>query len=89
MAAKARRTTCTISQSRCSLAFLSLLLILLLVLVEVGVPYYAHRGLGMTREWVYSLLFLSLLGSHINIPEFQLPPEHVASGGQVTFFGVT
>jgi uncharacterized membrane protein len=38
---------------------------------------------------VYSLLFLSPLGSYINIPVFQLPPEHVASGGRVTFFGGT
>jgi uncharacterized membrane protein len=90
MAARARRTPCTISRSRCSISrsYLSSSLLLLL-LVEFGVLHYAYGRLGVKREWVYSLLFLSLLGSYMNIPVFQLPPEHVVSGGQVTFFGVT
>jgi uncharacterized membrane protein len=35
------------------------------------------------------LLLCSLLGSYINIPLFQLPPEQVVSGSSVSFFGVT
>ncbi|MGA7981138.1 MAG: DUF1614 domain-containing protein [Chromatiaceae bacterium] len=71
------------------LAVLSFLFVLLLVLVEVGVLHYAYQRLGISRWWVYLLLLFSLLGSYINIPVFQLPPEHVISGDQVNFYGVT
>jgi uncharacterized membrane protein len=71
------------------LAALSFLLIALLVLVEIGVLHYAYQRLGVSRWWAYVLLLCSLLGSYINIPLFQLPPEQVVSGSSVSFFGVT
>jgi uncharacterized membrane protein len=71
------------------LAVLSFLFVLLLVLVEVGVLHYAYQRLGISRWWVYLLLLFSLLGSYINIPVFQLAPEQVISGDQVSFYGVT
>jgi uncharacterized membrane protein len=70
-------------------AALSFLLIALLVLVEIGVLHYAYQRLGISRWWVYTLLLCSLLGSYVNIPLFQLPPEQVVSGTRVSFFGVT
>jgi uncharacterized membrane protein len=71
------------------LAALSFLLVLVLALVEVGVLHYAYQRLGISRWWAYLLLLASLLGSYINIPLFQLPPEQVLSGSSVSFFGVT
>jgi uncharacterized membrane protein len=64
------------------------LFILVVVLVEVGlVSYTAHR-LGIERQYVFVLLLLCLVGSYINIPVAQFPPEKVESGRIVTFYGV-
>ena len=68
--------------------FLFFLFIFLLALIEVGVLSYAYQRMGIDRRYVFALLLLSLLGSYINIPVYQLPPEHVASGSEVVFFGM-
>jgi uncharacterized membrane protein len=60
----------------------------LLILIEVGVLSYAFQRMGINRNYVFIFLFLSLFGSYVNIPVYQLPPEKVLSGGQVTFFGM-
>jgi uncharacterized membrane protein len=73
------------------LPFLLLLLVLfvtLIVLIEVNVLSYAFQKMGVDRRHVFALLLLSLLGSYINIPVYQLPPEQIRAGGQVFFFGV-
>jgi len=64
------------------------LFIFLLALIEVGVLSYAYQRMGIDRRYVFALLLLSLLGSYINIPVYQLPPEQVASGSEVVFFGM-
>jgi uncharacterized membrane protein len=73
------------------LPFLFLLLfffIFLIVLIEVGILQYAYHRLGIGQRHMFALLLLSLLGSYINIPVAELPPEKVYSGQQVTFFGM-
>ena len=60
----------------------------LLILVEIGILGYAYQMLGINRRYVFALLLLSLLGSYINIPVYQLPPETMVSAGQVSFFGI-
>ena len=60
----------------------------LLILVEIGILGYAYQRLGINRRYVFTLLLLSLLGSYINIPVYQLPPETMYSAGQVSFFGI-
>ncbi len=70
------------------LLFLLLLFIFLIVAIEVGVLSYAYQRMGVDRRYVFSLLILSLLGSYINIPLFQLPPEQVVSNSYVDFFGI-
>jgi uncharacterized membrane protein len=70
------------------LLLLFILFITLLILVEVHVLEYAYQAMGIDRRYVFVLLFFSFLGSYINIPVFQLPPEMVKSGGLVYFFGV-
>jgi uncharacterized membrane protein len=74
-----------------ALPFLLLLLFLfltLILLIEVNVLTYAYQKMGINRRYIFALLLFSLLGSYINIPIYQLPPEQIRSGGTVFFFGV-
>jgi uncharacterized membrane protein len=70
------------------LLFLFLLFLVVLILVEVGVLQYAYQKIGIDQRYVFTLLLLSLVGSYVNIPLYQLPPEVIKSGGLVSFFGV-
>lgn len=65
--------------------FLSLILI---ALIEIGIISYAYQRMGIGRRHLFSLLLFSLLGSYLNIPIFQLPPEQVMSNSYVDFFGI-
>jgi uncharacterized membrane protein len=67
---------------------LFLILIVVIVLIELRLLRYAYEKLGISRQYVYALMLLSLLGSYINIPVAELPPERVVSNQIVTFFGV-
>jgi uncharacterized membrane protein len=44
--------------------------------------------MGIHRRYVFALLFLSLVGSYVNIPVAQLPGEKIISGQEVFFFGM-
>ena len=69
--------------------FLLLFLFLMLItLIEINVLAYAYEKIGINRRYIFALLLLSLLGSYVNLPIYQLPPEAVRSGGLVFFFGV-
>jgi uncharacterized membrane protein len=70
------------------LLILFLLFVVLLVMVEIGILGYAYQRLGINRRYVFALLLLSLFGSYINIPVYQLPPETLFSAGRVTFYGI-
>ena len=70
------------------LLFLFLLFMTLIILIEVNVLEYAYQKIGIDRRYVFTLLLLSLLGSYVNIPVYQLPPEEIKSGGLVFFYGV-
>ncbi len=67
---------------------LVLLFIFVVVAIEVGILSYAYRRMGIDRRYVFSLLVVSLLGSYINIPLFQLAPEQIVSNSYVDFFGI-
>ncbi len=69
-------------------AVLFFLTLLLVVFIEVEVLSYAYQKMGVDRRYVFSLLLLSLFGSYVNIPLFQLPPEEVVSGAHVDLFGM-
>jgi uncharacterized membrane protein len=45
----------------------------LILLVQVGILEHAYEKMGIHRRYVFALLFLSLLGSYVNIPVAQLP----------------
>jgi uncharacterized membrane protein len=60
----------------------------LATLVEIGILGYVFETLGVNRRYMLLLLVCSLLGSYVNIPVAQLPPEYVRSGEVVDVFGV-
>ncbi len=70
------------------LLILSVISVFLFVLIEIGILKYAYERIGINRRYIFLLLFLSLLGSYINIPLFRLPPEFVQSGKIIDFFGM-
>jgi uncharacterized membrane protein len=67
---------------------LFLLVVVLVAIVEIGILGYAYEKVGVDRRWVFTLLVLSLVGSGVNIPVAELPPERVLSGEEVVFFGM-
>jgi uncharacterized membrane protein len=68
--------------------FLLFLITFLITFVELGILSYAYQRMGVDKRYVFSLMILSLLGSYINIPVFELPPEEVISNSYVDFFGL-
>jgi uncharacterized membrane protein len=70
--------------------FLALVLLatIVIALIEVKVLSYAYARIGIKRHYVFLTLAASLLGSAINVPVAQLPPERVISNQQVVFFGM-
>jgi uncharacterized membrane protein len=74
-----------------ALPFLLVLLFLfafLILLIEIGILGYAYEKIGVNRRYVFLLLFLSLIGSYVNIPVAELPAQEVHSGKVVTFYGM-
>jgi uncharacterized membrane protein len=67
---------------------LLLLMGLLVALVEVGILEYAYAKIGVNRRYLFAVLFLSLLGSYVNIPVAHLPDEQVITGRVITYFGM-
>jgi uncharacterized membrane protein len=65
-----------------------LVLAVLVAFVEVGILRYAYEKIGIPRRHVFAVLMATLLGSFVNIPVAELPPEKVLSNQVVTFFGM-
>lgn len=66
----------------------ALIIALAFALIQIGVLEYAYERMGVGRQYVFSLLALTLLGSYVNIPVAELPAERVLSNQEVTFFGM-
>ncbi len=71
------------------LFFFAFLFIILITMLEVGILRYAYERMGIGQRHMFALLFLSFMGSYLNIPLFQLPPHQVRSGEVITSFGMT
>ena len=73
------------------LLFLLLLLVLALLVfvVEVRVLAYAYRKIGIRPRYVFAVLLLSLLGSHVNIPLYRVPVARVVPPRAVSAYGWT
>ncbi len=70
------------------MVLLGLVLIVVVALVEVGAITYAYEKMGIRRQYVFSILLLSLLGSAINIPIAEFPAKDIRVAQVVNFFGV-
>ena len=55
------------------LLLLVLLLVFFIVLVELRILSYAYRKIGINPRYVFLILVLTLIGSHVNIPLFAMP----------------
>lgn len=61
---------------------------LVIALIQVGIFKYVYEKIGIQRQYIFTLLLLSLLGSYINIPVAEMPAERVISGQEIPFFGM-
>jgi uncharacterized membrane protein len=59
------------------LALLGIIFALVIALIELNILRYAYERMGVSRQYVFLLLFASLVGSYVNIPVYHLPPEEV------------
>jgi|SRR5579863_4613668 len=64
------------------------LLIFVIVLTGMGLLEYAYAKIGISPQYVLSVLLLSLLGSDINIPVAEMPAKEIFPGQEVPFFGI-
>jgi uncharacterized membrane protein len=69
------------------LLLLVLLLALLIFLIEIRVLAYAYRKIGVRPRYVFAILVLSLIGSHVNVPLYSVPVTHVSAPREVWLFG--
>ncbi len=65
-----------------------LLLAILVVVVQVKILRYAYERIGIPRRYLFAVLMATLLGSYVNIPVAELPPERVLSDQVVSNFGI-
>jgi uncharacterized membrane protein len=59
------------------LGLLAIIFALVIALIELNILRYAYERMGVSRQYVFLLLFASLVGSYVNIPVYHLPPEEV------------
>jgi len=71
-----------------SLLLLIFLFIFLIILIEVRILTYAYQVMGISRRYVFFLLFVSLMGTYFNIPVYQFSGGNVISGAHIDFFGM-
>lgn len=67
--------------------FYFLLVGLLFFLLQIGLISFAFERLGIPQDILFSLLFLTLFGSLVNIPLKRYTTEVVTSGQVIDFFG--
>ena len=67
---------------------LFLFFVFVVVLIELRILEYTYETLGVDRRYIFLLLLLSFMGSYVNIPVAQLPPEHLVTPRIMDFFGM-
>ena len=66
---------------------LVLLLVVFVVLVELRILSYAYQKIGIRPRYVFGILVLTLLGSHVNIPLYAVPARRIVAPETVWMFG--
>ena len=66
-----------------------LLLALLVFVVELRILRYAYRKIGVPPRYMFVVMLLSLLGSHLNIPLYAMRVERLLGSQEVRVFGRT
>ncbi len=67
---------------------LFLFFVVMVFLVELRIVQYAYEKVGVGQRHMLALLLLSFLGSSVNIPVAQLPPEPLYTDRVMEFFGM-
>jgi uncharacterized membrane protein len=70
------------------LLLLFVALALVVALIQLKVITYAYEKIGVPREYVFTILLLSLFGSAINIPIAEMPARNIVVERHVDFLGV-
>lgn len=66
-----------------------LLLVFLVFVVELRILGYAYRKIGVPARYMFLVMLLSLLGSHVNIPLYAMRVQRLVPSHDVTVFGRT
>src|SRR5262249_50240733 len=66
-----------------------LLLALLVFVVELRILGYAYRKIGVPPRYMFIVMLLSLLGSHVNIPLYAMRDERLVGSQEARVFGRT
>jgi uncharacterized membrane protein len=69
------------------LGFFVLLLVLMVLVFELRILSYAYRKIGVPPRYMFVVMLVSLLGSHFNIPLFEMRVAPVAPPADTTRFG--
>jgi len=70
------------------LLILAGVLVVLLLMLVLDVLSYAYVRMGIAPQYVLGVLFLSLVGSYINIPVMRFPQVRVVSEQEFIYFGI-
>jgi uncharacterized membrane protein len=61
------------------IVLLGLALAFFIILVELRILSYAYQKIGVRPRYVFLILVLTLIGSHVNVPLYSVPATHVVS----------
>ena len=64
-----------------------LLLGLFIFFVEIRVLSYAYRKIGVKPRYVFGVMLLTLIGSHVNIPLYSVHADRIVPPHAVSIFG--
>jgi len=70
------------------LLILGALVLAAFTIIELQILTTAYMRMGIHPRYVFTILLMSILGSYVNIPVAQLPPERMVSDTTVDFFGM-
>lgn len=64
-----------------------ILLGLFIFFVEIRVLSYAYRKIGVRPRYVFAVMILTLIGSHVNIPLYSVPVARLVPPHAVSIYG--